>query len=71
MIAEASNSLSNLIAGVLFRVVVMLPTGAIPGKVAEDVLFRLGLVTGPVAEINRGSKDMAQIGMFMKNPGSP
>jgi Na+/melibiose symporter-like transporter len=47
--AKASNSLSNLIVGVLFSYVVMLPTGAIPGELAADVLFRLGVVAGPLA----------------------
>jgi GPH family glycoside/pentoside/hexuronide:cation symporter len=49
--AKASNSISNLIAGVLFSSVVMLPTGAIPGKVAADVLYRLGVVAGPFAAL--------------------
>lgn len=49
--AKASNSLSNLIAGVLFSVVVKLSTGAIPGQVADDVIFRLGVVAGPCAAL--------------------
>ena len=49
--AKASNSLSNLIAGVLFSAVVMLPTGAIPGEVAADIIFRLGVVAGPCAAL--------------------
>jgi GPH family glycoside/pentoside/hexuronide:cation symporter len=49
--AKASNSLSNLIAGVLFSAVVMLPTGAIPGEVAAGILFRLGVVAGPFAAL--------------------
>jgi Na+/melibiose symporter-like transporter len=49
--AKASNSMSNLIAGVLFSYVVLLPTGAIPGKLPADVLYRLGVVAGPLAAL--------------------
>lgn len=49
--AKASNSLSHLIAGVALDYVVRFPFNAIPGKVDADVLFRLGLVGGPIASV--------------------
>lgn len=47
--AKAANSFSHLIAGVALDSFVRFPFNAVPGKVAEDVLFRLGFIAGPFA----------------------
>jgi GPH family glycoside/pentoside/hexuronide:cation symporter len=48
--AKMSNGLGHVIAGVAIDVI-HFPTGAKPGAVAEDVVFKLGLVDGPLAAL--------------------
>lgn len=49
--AKSMNSLGHLIAGFALQYYVLLPPGAIPKAVSEDVIFRLGVVDGPFAMI--------------------
>ena len=46
--AKASYSFGHLFAGVMLDIFVRLPNEAIPGKLADDVLFRLGFTAGPI-----------------------
>lgn len=46
--AKASNSAGHFIAGVMLDLFVRMPFNAVPGKVDEDVIFRLALAGGPI-----------------------
>ncbi|MEM8695444.1 MAG: MFS transporter [Pseudomonadota bacterium] len=48
LVGKAAVSLGHLIAGVMLDVIVVLPFEAVPGAVDADVIFRLGVVAGPV-----------------------
>ncbi|HET8936116.1 MAG TPA: MFS transporter [Polyangiales bacterium] len=48
--AKMSNGLGHVIAGVAIDLI-HFPTGAKPGAVAHDVVFKLGLVDGPLAAL--------------------
>jgi len=49
--AKVTNGIGHLIAGIALDYYIYLPSGAVPGQVPEDVLFRLGIVDGPFAMI--------------------
>ena len=49
--AKVTNGIGHLIAGIALDYYVFLPSGAVPGAVPEDVLFRLGVVDGPFAMV--------------------
>ena len=49
--AKASNSFAHLVAGFALQYIVVMPFGAVPGQVADDVILRLGLVSGPLAAL--------------------
>jgi Na+/melibiose symporter-like transporter len=48
--AKMSSGFGHVIAGVALDVI-HFPTGAKPGEVAQDVVFKLGLLDGPVAAL--------------------
>ena len=48
--AKASSGLGHLLAGIAIDVIGF-PVGAEPGTVDPDVVFRLGLIDGPIAVI--------------------
>ena len=43
--------MGHVVAGFALEYYVMLPPGSVPGEVSEDVIFRLGVVDGPLAMI--------------------
>ena len=45
------NAVGHVVAGFALEVYVKLPPASVPGEVAEDVIFRLGVVDGPLAMI--------------------
>lgn len=49
--AKVTNGIGHLVAGIALDFYIFLPSGARPGEVPEDVLFRLGVVDGPFAMI--------------------
>ena len=49
--SKALNAFGIVIAGLALDFYVKLPPNSIPGQVAEDVVFRLGIVEGPFAMI--------------------
>jgi Na+/melibiose symporter-like transporter len=49
--AKASNGLAHVLGSLALDYVVRLPIGPTAGEVAPDVLFRMGLVAGPIAAI--------------------
>ena len=49
--AKASNSVGHFIAGISLDIFVSLPFEAVPGQVDESVIFRLGLLAGPVMSL--------------------
>lgn len=46
--AKASFSFGHLVAGIGLDLFVRFPTAAVPGEVGADVLFRMGILAGPV-----------------------
>lgn len=48
LIGKAAVSLGHLIAGVMLDLIVILPFEAVPGEIESDIVFRLGIVAGPV-----------------------
>ncbi|WP_299329465.1 MFS transporter [Parasphingopyxis sp.] len=48
LIGKAAVSLGHLFAGLMLDLIVVLPFEAVPGEVDSDVVFRLGIVAGPV-----------------------
>ena len=49
--AKAMNAVGHVVAGFALEFYVKLPPASVPGEVAEDVIFRLGVVDGPLAMI--------------------
>lgn len=49
--AKASNSVGHFVAGVSLDLFIVLPFEAVPGAVDDDVVWRLGLIAGPVMAI--------------------
>jgi GPH family glycoside/pentoside/hexuronide:cation symporter len=49
--SKAMNAVGHVVAGYALEYYVMLPPGSVPGEVSEDVIFRLGVVDGPLAMI--------------------
>lgn len=49
--SKAMNAVGHVVAGFALEYYVMLPPGSVPGEVSEDVIFRLGVVDGPLAMI--------------------
>ena len=45
------NAVGHIVAGFALQYYVVLPPQSLPGEVAEDVIFRLGIVDGPLAMI--------------------
>jgi len=43
--------LKQVLSQALLPWTVKLPSGSVPGEVAEDIIFRLGIVDGPLAMI--------------------
>lgn len=46
--AKASNSAGHFVAGILLDLFIRIPFNAVPGQVDSDIIFRLGLVGGPI-----------------------
>ena len=46
--AKASSSFGIFVAGVLLERYIRMPTGAVPGEVDGEILYRMGIVAGPV-----------------------
>jgi Na+/melibiose symporter-like transporter len=46
--AKASSSFGIFFAGIVLDHYVHMPTGAVPGELESDVVFRMGIVAGPV-----------------------
>jgi Na+/melibiose symporter-like transporter len=49
--AKAMNAFGHIVAGYALEYYVELPPGSVPGEVPEDIIFRLGVVDGPLAMI--------------------
>ena len=49
--AKAMNAIGHVVAGLALQYYVMLPPNSVPGDVAPDIIFRLGIVDGPLAMI--------------------
>jgi Na+/melibiose symporter-like transporter len=49
--AKAMNATGHVIAGFAIDFYILLPPRSVPGEVADDVIFRLGVVDGPFAMI--------------------
>ena len=49
--AKAMNAFGHVVAGLALQYYVMLPPNSVPGDVASDIIFRLGIVDGPFAMI--------------------
>ena len=49
--AKAMNAIGHVVAGLALQYYVMLPPNSVPGDVAPDIIFRLGIVDGPFAMI--------------------
>lgn len=49
--AKMTNGIGHVVAGVALDYYVKLPSGAVPGEVPADTLFRLGVVEGPFAMV--------------------
>ena len=49
--SKMTNGIGHVVAGIALDVYIKLPTGAVPGQVPEDTLFRLGVVDGPFAMV--------------------
>ena len=49
--AKAMNAFGHVVAGLALQYYVMLPPNSVPGDVAPDIIFRLGIVDGPLAMI--------------------
>lgn len=49
--AKMTNGVGHVVAGVAIDVYIKLPSGAVPGQVPADTLFRLGIVDGPFAMV--------------------
>jgi Na+/melibiose symporter-like transporter len=49
--AKAMNAVGHIVAGFALQYYVVLPPQSLPGEVPEDVIFRLGIVDGPLAMI--------------------
>ena len=45
------NAVCHIVAGFALQYYVVLPPQSLPGEVPEDVIFRLGIVDGPLAMI--------------------
>ena len=45
------NAVGHIVAGFALQYYVVLPPQSLPGEVSEDVIFRLGIVDGPLAMI--------------------
>jgi hypothetical protein len=45
------NAVGHIVAGFALQYYVVLPPQSLPGEVPEDVIFRLGIVDGPLAMI--------------------
>ena len=48
--SKLTSGLGHLLAGIAIDVI-RFPSGAVPGQVDPEVLFKLGLVDGPIASI--------------------
>ncbi|QLC25363.1 MFS transporter [Parasphingopyxis algicola] len=48
LVGKAAVSLGHLVAGVMLDIVVVLPFDAVPGELDADIVFRLGVVAGPI-----------------------
>jgi GPH family glycoside/pentoside/hexuronide:cation symporter len=46
--AKASNSVAHFVGGIMMDLYVVFPFDAVPGEVDSDVIWRLGLLDGPV-----------------------
>jgi len=49
--AKASNSVGHFVGGIILDLFVILPFEAVPGQVDSDVIWRLGIMAGPVMGI--------------------
>ena len=49
--AKAMNAIGHVVAGLALQYYVVLPPNSVPGDVAPDIIFRLGIVDGPFAMI--------------------
>ena len=49
--AKAMNAVGHIVAGFALQYYIVLPPQSLPGEVSEDVIFRLGIVDGPLAMI--------------------
>ena len=49
--SKAMNAFGHIVAGFAIDLYIKLPPKSVPGEVAEDVIFRLGIVDGPFAMI--------------------
>lgn len=49
--AKAMNAVGHIVAGFALQYYVVLPPQSLPGEVSEEVIFRLGIVDGPLAMI--------------------
>lgn len=45
------NAAGHIVAGFAIDLYIKLPSQSVPGEVADDVIFRLGVVDGPFAMI--------------------
>jgi len=49
--SKMTNGVGHVVAGIALDVYITLPSGAVPGQVPADTLFRLGVVDGPFAMV--------------------
>lgn len=49
--AKASNSVGHFVGGIILDLFVVMPFEAVPGQVDSDVIWRLGIMAGPVMGI--------------------
>jgi len=49
--SKAMNAVGHVVAGYALQYYVKLPPGSVPGEVSDDIIFRLGVLDGPLAMI--------------------
>ena len=49
--AKAMNAVGHIVAGLALQYYIALPPQSVPGDVPADIIFRLGIVDGPLAMI--------------------
>ena len=49
--SKAMNAVGHVVAGYALQYYVKLPPGSVPGEVPDDIIFRLGVLDGPLAMI--------------------